>query len=111
MEAKVKKVYLSKFKESEEKIFINRDNGLEARKELELDELEQEDVTIQVLLPGDIWAINPSFFGGMFEESIKKFQNDFWNKYQFLYTNGDHVNAAVQSSLNYDYDYVIKHME
>lgn len=102
---------LSPYKREEERIFTNRDNGIRARKELKLEELEREEGCIEVLLPKELWSINPSFFGGMFERSIKEFEHKFWEKYVFLYVNHDELSDELKDSIEYDYDYVLNHME
>lgn len=104
-------VDLSPYKREEERIFTNRDNGIRARKELKLEELEREEGCIEVLLPNELWSINPSFFGGMFESSIKEFKQEFWKKYVFLYVNRDELSDELKDSIEYDYDYVLNHME
>lgn len=104
-------IKLGKFKHSEEKIFTDRDNGINARNKLNLDRLEETCDSINVLLPKDIWTVTPSFFGGLFEQSIKKYHENFWDKYCFLYTDGSELSESVKASIEYDFDYVLTHME
>ncbi len=52
-------VYIDKYKDEGARIFTDRDRGIEARKELGLDQLEQSGKVI-VLLPQDTWGVNPS---------------------------------------------------
>ena len=104
-------IKLGQFKRSEEKIFTDRDKGIEARKKLDLDKLEAECDKIYVLLPKDIWTVNPSFFGGLFEQSIKKYKAKFWDKYIFRYTDNSDLSESVRASIEYDYEYVSTHME
>lgn len=106
-----KDIKLGQFKRSEEKIFTDRDNGIDARKKLNLDNLEDSEDKIIVLLPSDVWTINPSFFGGLFEQSIKKYHVNFWDKYVFLYNDKSEISDSVKASLEYDFDYVLTHME
>ena len=104
-------VDLSPYKKDEERIFTNRDNGVRARKELRLEELEKEEGCIEVLLPNELWSINPSFFGGIFESSIKEFKDTFWEKYVFLFVNRDKLTDELKDNIEYDFDYVLNHME
>lgn len=104
-------IKLGQFKRSEEKIFTDRDKGIEARNKLNLDQLEENNDYIYVLLPTDIWTVNPSFFGGLFEKSIKKYHKQFWDKYKFLYTDKTELLESVRESIEYDFDYVLTHME
>lgn len=104
-------IRLGQFKRSEEKIFTDRDKGIEARRTLDLDSLEENNDIVNVLLPTDIWTVNPSFFGGLFEQSIKKYRDKFWDKYKFLYTDNSELSESVKASIEYDFDYVLTHME
>ena len=104
-------IKLGQFKRSEEKIFTDRDRGIEARNKLKLDSLEESNDCIYVLLPTDIWTVNPSFFGGLYEKSIKKYHKQFWDKYIFLYTDKSELKESVRASIEYDFDYVLTHME
>ena len=103
-------IRLGQFKRSEEKIFTDRDKGIEARRTLDLDSLEENNDIVNVLLPTDIWTVNPSFFGGLFEQSIKKYRDKFWDKYKFLYTDNSELSESVKASIEYDFDYVLTHM-
>lgn len=106
-----KEIRLGQFKRSEEKIFTDRDNGIKARKTLDLDKLEEENDVINVILPSDVWTVNPSFFGGLFEQSVKKYRDKFWDKYIFLSTDNQELSESVKESIEYDFDYVLTHME
>ena len=75
-------VNIGMYKEAGARIFTDRDTGIRARKELELDRLEKIG-KITVLLPEDTWGVNPSFFGGMFETSIKTMGDRFRQNYVF----------------------------
>ncbi|MDE7283164.1 MAG: hypothetical protein K2N85_06240, partial [Lachnospiraceae bacterium] len=80
-------VSIEKYKDAGARIFTDRDTGVKARIELELDKLEKND-KITILLPEDTWGVNPSFFGGMFESSIKFMGDEFRRNYIFQYSNG-----------------------
>ena len=54
-------VSISCYKEDGAKIFTDRDIGVKARTELELDKLEEQEKII-IRVPKDTWGINPSFF-------------------------------------------------
>ncbi len=100
-------VSIAMYKEAGARIFTDRDTGVRARKELELDKLEKSG-KITVLLPEDTWGVNPSFFGGMFESSIKSMGADFRQNYIFQYSNGTELNDSLKANIENDYDYVIR---
>lgn len=103
-------VYISDYKEDGAKIFTDRDIGVKARRELGLDEKElQEDIIIRV--PTDTWGINPSFFGGLFETSIKRMKEDFFNKYSFEYTNGEEIKESLKKDILDNFEYVLGALE
>ena len=100
-------VYIDKYKDEGARIFTDRDRGIAARKELGLDQLEQSGKVI-VLLPQDTWGVNPSFFGGMFETSIRNMKDNFNHNYSFLYADGTELNDSLKQNLEDDFDYVMR---
>ncbi len=52
--------------------FSGRPEGAAVRKELRLDDLENSEDQIVVKIPNDTTSFNPSFFLGLFYESVKK---------------------------------------
>ena len=71
---------------------------------------ENEDIVINILIPSDTWGINPSFFGGLFEGSIKKYGDSFAKKYNFLYTNYTPVNESLRRDISDDIEYIIRNI-
>ena len=97
---------ISKYKENGAKIFTDRDSGVKARQELALDTLEQtEKIIIQI--PRDTWGINPSFFGGLFETTIKNYRERFFEIYSFQYTNGEDIKESLKKDIEDNYEYVL----
>lgn len=101
------RVDIKKYKEAGARIFTDRDTGVKARMELELDKLEKKDKII-ILLPEDTWGVNPSFFGGMFESSIKLMGDKFRQNYFFQYSNGTELSDSLKKNIDDDYDYVMR---
>ena len=101
---------ISKFRKDGARIFTGRDKGVAARNEFDLNRAELEYDVINILIPSDTWGINPSFFGGMFESSIKRFRDDFTEKYKFLYTNKEEINESLRKDISDDIEYVIRNM-
>ncbi len=104
-------IKIARFRNNGSKIFTGRDNGIEARKELGVEQLDANDSTIEVIVPTDTWGINPSFFGGMFEESIKKMGLKFEEKFQFIYPDGTTVNDSLKRDIRDDIDHVIRNIK
>ncbi|MDE6602925.1 MAG: hypothetical protein K2K90_12360 [Lachnospiraceae bacterium] len=100
-------VNIEMYKEAGARIFTDRDTGIRARRELELDKLEKVG-KIVVLLPEDTWGVNPSFFGGMFETSIKNMGEQFRQNYVFQYSNGNELKDSLKENIENDYDYVMR---
>lgn len=103
-------IRISKYRANGARIFTGRDNGVKARQELDLDRIDDEQSNVRILLPSDTWGINPSFFGGVFEGSIKKYGNGFLEKYTFGYTNGDEISESLNKDIMDDLNYTIRNM-
>jgi hypothetical protein len=69
------------------RILSGRDAGKEARKQLNLDELDYIQSQICILISLETWSINSSFFIGCFLDSVKNLGGGilFEEKYKFLY--------------------------
>lgn len=104
-------IKIAPYRNNGAKIFTGRDNGVKARKELELDSCDEQNEVTKVIIPTDTWGINPSFFGGMFEGSIKKFGKDFIKKYIFEYPNNAEINESMQKEISENIDYVIRNIK
>ena len=109
---KNKEFKISKYRKDGAKIFTGRDNGIAARMDFELNQIEDanEDIIINILIPSDTWGINPSFFGGLFESSIKKYGDSFTEKYKFLYTNHEPINESLRRDISDDIEYIIRYI-
>lgn len=68
--------------------FSGRREGREVRKKHNLDEKDKDDNCYIVSMPQDTTSFNPSFFLGLFYQSIKKLGIEkFQKKYVFSYDN------------------------
>ena len=104
-------IKISKYRSNGAKIFTGRDNGIKAREELNLNGIDEEAVWVRIIVPRDTWGINPSFFGGMFEGSIKKFGRNFLDKYCFCYVNGESLSESLFKDVQDDINYVIENIK
>lgn len=105
-----KEVQISQYRNNGAKIFTGRDKGIKARDELDLNNLDEQNETVKVLIPSDTWGINPSFFGGMFEGSIKTLGSKFTEKYQFEYSNGNELNESMKRDISDNIEFVIRNI-
>ena len=66
-------------------VFVGRANGAQARQKLGMDRLDQQSAPIQVLIPADAYAVNSSFFLGLFGPSLTRLNSRelFFAHYQF----------------------------
>ncbi|MCD1265534.1 hypothetical protein B5M44_11620 [Shinella sumterensis] len=62
-----------------------KERGMAAREDLKLDQLDLTDGQVEVIIPEYLDTISPSFFQGLFSQSIAKLQGreGFLRKYQF----------------------------
>jgi len=66
--------------------FIGREQGERARKDLNLDILDERPDGIELIIPKDTTSFNPSFFLGLLYKSIAKLGiAEFKKKYNFSY--------------------------
>lgn len=105
-----KEIIISPYRSSGAKIFTGRDKGVEARERLNLNRLDENDEIVRVLIPSDTWGINPSFFGGMFEGSIKKLGSKFLEKYYFVYSDGNELSDSMKRDISDNIAYIIRNV-
>lgn len=107
------KIKMGDYLDSGSHIFTGRDRGIEARKKSRLDELEEKNDKIIFLFPPHTWGINPSFYGGLMEVSIKKLRDTkiFEEKYVFMYYDGSELNDSLRADLREDLQYVLNSIE
>ncbi|MDO9185861.1 MAG: DUF4325 domain-containing protein [Bacteroidia bacterium] len=76
---------LNKFRTPEAKVFTGRDRGVTVRGKSEIDKLENEYKKIIIIIPSDLYSINPSFFEEFLYNVVKKLGKDEFNKrFEFI---------------------------
>ncbi len=66
------------------KVFTGRDRGEIVRKKSRIDELEQIYDTVKIIIPDNIYSINPSFFEEFLVNVVTKLgKEDFLKKFHF----------------------------
>lgn len=58
------------------KVFTGRDRGEDVRKASKIDDLEKEYDTVNIIIPDNIYSINPSFFEELFINVVLKLGKD-----------------------------------
>lgn len=75
---------LDSYRKNGSRMFSGRDYGLEVRKKMGLNEKDQDQEVYTIQISDDILAVNSSFFGGLFAESVIKLgEKGFLDKYRF----------------------------
>lgn len=68
------------------KVFTGRDRGETVRKQSKIDEIEKKFETVKVIVPENIYSINPSFFEELLFNVVNKLGKDkFLEKFEFEY--------------------------
>ncbi|OOG75310.1 hypothetical protein [Algoriphagus sp. A40] len=103
-------VNLLEFRGEGSTLFTGRPQGVSAREKLNLKDLDESQYNVKVIIPKGTTSFNPSFFLGLFFDSIKKMGlNRFKSKYKFVYEDEDdrvgnvlkgHVNEAFMHAEN-----------
>lgn len=72
------------------KVFTGRDRGVVVREKSRIDELEKECERINIIIPEDIYSINPSFFEELFFNVVKKIgKEEFFKRFSIEYKGYD----------------------
>ena len=94
----LKKINLGKFRGNNSSLYTDRPQGEQARKELQLSDLDDHrEVRIEFLIPQGTSSFNPSFYLGLLYESLKKLGiKEFDSKYTFQI---EDINPEIQKVL------------
>lgn len=89
---KQNKIYLEHYRTTGSKIFTGRDRGASVRDACKIDEIEKSSDEVIIIIPDNLYSINPSFFEELFLNVVSKLGKDeFYKKFKF------------ESIGNYDY--------
>jgi hypothetical protein len=66
------------------KVFTGRDRGLYVRTESKIDNIETKYDIVEIIIPNNIYSINPSFFEELFDNVVTKLGKEmFLQKFKF----------------------------
>lgn len=78
-------IYLEDFRARGSKIFTGRDRGKNVREASRIDEIELNYDEVVIVIPDNIYSINPSFFEELFINDIEKLGKEgFLQKFKFI---------------------------
>ncbi len=104
MSTKVETINLDDYRARDEKkgiiskVFTGRDRGEIVRKNCRLDEIEKVAEQIIIIVPEDIYSINPSFFEELFVNVVKKLGKEkFLEKFKFEYNGFNFEDKLVEA--------------
>ena len=87
------------------KVFTGRDRGKYVREKSKIDEIEDKYDEINIVIPDNVYSINPSFFEEFLVNVVKKLGKEtFLNKFKFT-SEGDY---EFDSPLNQAIDRILK---
>lgn len=81
-------------------VYVGRERGNSVRKKFSLDKLDQDPETVSVIVPDNTFSINPSFFLGLFGESIRTLgsREAFLKKYRFKIPK--HLQSSIEAYIS-----------
>jgi hypothetical protein len=87
------------------KVFTGRDRGKSVRENSQIDEIEAKYDIVNIVIPDNVYSINPSFFEEFLVNVVKKLGKEgFLNKFKFT-SQGDY---EFDSPLNQAIDRILK---
>lgn len=87
------------------KVFTGRDRGKYVRENSKIDEIEAKYNTVNIVIPDNVYSINPSFFEEFLVNVVKKLgKEEFLKKFNFS-SEGDY---EFESPLNQAIDRILK---
>lgn len=73
-------INLENFRVKDSKVFTGRDRGAIVRVNSKLDEIEKNNDCVKIIIPDNIYSINPSFFEELFINVVTKLGKEGFNK-------------------------------
>lgn len=81
------------------KVLSGRDNGVNLRKRLEIDKIENENDEIKIIIPQDVFALNSSYFLGWLGKSVRDLGKENFEK-KYLFECNEIVKLNIEDGIN-----------
>ena len=105
---RVKSIDLTNYITSGTKVFSGEESGSKARQDFNLRDMDiNPGIEVKVMVPKDTWGIHPSFFRGMFEDSIRTLKENFRNRYIFVTTQDNKLPQELEQDVENDVDIIL----
>ncbi|MGL5049216.1 MAG: hypothetical protein ACRC6E_01120 [Fusobacteriaceae bacterium] len=105
-----KKILIENVIESDIKVLSGRIQGEKAREKLKIMDKDSDEFSYDVEIPDRIRTFNPSYFLGIFCESIKEIGLDlFLKKYSFISTSGQ-LKKGIEDDIEEGIEWVLEEL-
>lgn len=100
-QSKENKFFLEDWRVGESKVFTGRDRGKYVREKSNIDAIEKKFDKIEIIIPDNIFSINPSFLEELFVNIVKKLGKDeFYKKFSFTNKGSYNFERPLSSAIN-----------
>lgn len=92
---------LNNYKAAGSKVFTGRDRGQYVREKSNVDKLASEADTIELVIPDDIYSINPSFLEEFLVNVVQKLgKAGFWQKFVIVNTGDYKITSDLDEAID-----------
>lgn len=79
------RINLSEFNTDNPRALVGKENGFNTRHASKIDELAKNHEQIDIFIPNNVWAVNPSFLEELFRNAINTYgEEGFKDKFNFI---------------------------
>ncbi len=83
------------------KVFTGRDRGEKVRLDSDIDNIEKENTIVEIVIPDNIYSINPSFFEELFVNVVTKLGKEkFLEKFKFTSQGKYNYNKPLNEAIS-----------
>ena len=94
------KIHLNEFRTTGSKVFTGRAKGVEVREGSNIDQLEIDNEEVTIVIPTDIYSINPSFLEEFLVNVVSKLgAAGFYAKFKFLNEGDYKINKDLEEAV------------
>jgi len=99
-------INLEQYRTAGSKVFIGRDRGRDIRIKSKLDELIDNEGTIEIIVPEEVMSVNPSFLEEFLFNAVKKLGKERFNE-KVIFKNGS-TRYDVKSDVDEAIDRILR---